>query len=64
MEPTYKQLDNETLEITVYTEKKFLIKKSELEANKITIEAADTAQIDEILTKFTAIKWKNYIVLN
>lgn len=53
MEPTYKKISDEEIEVTVYQEKKFTVKRTELEAQKAAIEKADTKQIDELLTKFT-----------
>ena len=55
MKPTYKKLKDGTIEVTVYEEKKFIVKKAQLEERKAYLkgtEAASIAQIDKDLTRF------------
>jgi len=52
MKPTYKQLDDDTLEVTIYEERKIIIKKADLEAQKTAITATDTSYQDDLLDKF------------
>ena len=55
MEPTYKKLADGTIEVTIYQEKKFIVKKEDLEAqreNTVGSEKVALAQIDKELTRF------------
>ena len=52
MEPIYKQISDEEIEVTYFTEHKQIIRKSDLIAQKEAILAANTSDVDAILSKF------------